>query len=58
MFKNANAVSRVDKARILGFMTGIGVNSEPNTDNVIVIKLSANEVRKTIFIYYIFIRNI
>lgn len=45
MFKNANAVSRVDKARILGFMTGIGVNSEPNIDNVIVIKLSANEVR-------------
>lgn len=44
MFKNANVVTRVDKARILGFMAGYRENPQPNADNTIVIKLGDAKV--------------
>ncbi|KNC31580.1 Negative elongation factor A [Lucilia cuprina] len=43
MFRKANRVSRPDKALILGFMAGLRDNPRPNSENVIVIKLSEKE---------------
>lgn len=44
MFKNANSVTRPDKALILGFMAGYTENPRPSPDNVLVIKLGESKV--------------
>lgn len=44
MFKNANSVTRPDKALILGFMAGYIENPRPSLDNVLVIKLGETKV--------------
>lgn len=47
MFRKSNSVSRLDKALIFGFMSGLRDNPRPNSENVIVIKLDEKEVRKS-----------
>lgn len=44
MFRQANRVSRPEKALILGFMSGCRENPRPTPENVIVIKLGETEV--------------
>ncbi|KAI5714909.1 hypothetical protein M8J77_007416 [Diaphorina citri] len=43
MFKNANIVSRTEKALILGFMAGVRENPCPTYGNVVTIKLSESQ---------------
>ncbi|XP_077283952.1 negative elongation factor A [Arctopsyche grandis] len=43
MFKNANRVTRPEKALILGFMAGSRDNPCPNLGNIVTIKLSENQ---------------
>ncbi|PZC79986.1 hypothetical protein B5X24_HaOG215576 [Helicoverpa armigera] len=42
MFRNANRVTRPEKALILGFMAGSRDNPCPNLGNIVTIKLSEN----------------
>lgn len=44
IFKEANRVTRRDKALILGFMGGCRENPMPSPENYIVIKLGETEV--------------
>jgi len=43
MFKNANKVTRPEKALILGFMAGSRENPCPHLGNIVTIKLSEDE---------------